>query len=58
MWYPPTGSRLSFSAEFADRFEHGLLWWSTRGGRTPRTSCGNSGTAGRFERLATRTKER
>lgn len=36
MWYPPTGRRVSFEAEFADRFEGGLLvehtgWVDTEG---------------------------
>jgi hypothetical protein len=25
MWYPPTGQRVSFPAEFVDRFSGGLL---------------------------------
>jgi predicted ester cyclase len=25
IWYPPTGQRVSFAAEFVDRFSGGLL---------------------------------
>jgi predicted ester cyclase len=40
MWYPSTGRRVSFEAEFVDRFSGGS-WSSTRDRRTLRGSYGN-----------------
>jgi hypothetical protein len=47
MWYPPTGRRVSFEAEFVDRFSGGLL--VEHGGQTPKGSYVNWGTTERAE---------
>ena len=51
MWYPPTGRRVSFEAEFADRFRE-ASWSSTRGRRTPRGCSSNWGTTEECGRAA------
>jgi hypothetical protein len=47
MWYPPMGQRVSFAAEFVDRFSGGLLVEHV--GRTPNGSYGYLGTTERAE---------
>jgi predicted ester cyclase len=56
MWYPPTGRRVSFEAEFVDRFSGGLL--VEHAGRSDTEGLLRQlGTTRRSERVATRTSE-